>query len=74
MSTAISRLLMAAELAARGAQLVQQLRKAGNNEAASVLEAECTAACKQIVAIARRRRAAASRARKARRDLSGRFN
>lgn len=63
MVMAIQKILTAAEIAVRAAQAVQALRKTGNNEAALVLEAECNRACKAIVQVARRRRAAAARAR-----------
>lgn len=73
MVMALEKLLTVAEIAARAAVAVRALRKAGQNEAASVLEQECNAACKRIVQTSRRRRAAASRARNQGRSASGKF-
>lgn len=74
MVASLENLIRVAEIAVRAGQAVRALRKNGNEEAARVLETECTAACKQIVGVAKRRRASAARASKAARDNSGRFS
>ena len=73
MVASIENLIRGAEIAVRAGAAVKALRKNGNDEAARVLEKECTAACKQIVGVAKRRRANANRASRATRDGNGRF-
>lgn len=68
----LDRLITVAELAVRAARAAKALRSAGNNESAMVLEQECTALCKQIVATQKRRRANARKARSQTR-IGGRF-
>ncbi len=70
---ALAGLVGLAETAVRAAKAVSDLRKTGNTEAATVLEAECTRACKAIVRTAARRRNAGARARKQTRSSHGRF-
>lgn len=74
MVMALGRLVTAAEAAARAAKTVQELRKAGQTEAATALEQECTRVCRGIVRTAQKRRAAAARARSQSRNQSGRFS
>jgi len=66
-------LVSLAETAVRAAKAVSDLRKTGNTEAATVLETECTRACKAIVRTAARRRSASHRARKQTKNSQGRF-
>lgn len=73
MVASVENLIRVAELAVRAGQAVKALRKNGNNEAADVIEKECTAGCKKIVSVARGRRRRASRARKQNRSTGGRF-
>lgn len=73
MTTALSRIIVAAELAARAAKVIKALKNDGQPEAAAVLERECNAACKRIVSVARGRRRNAARARKQNRTGNGRF-
>lgn len=69
----IAGLVALAETAVRAAKAVSDLRKTGNTEAAAVLEAECTRACKAIVRSAARRRQSSHRAGKQHRNSSGKF-
>lgn len=66
-------LVALAETAVRAAKAVSDLRKTGNTEAASVLETECTRACKAIVRAGARRRASARRANTMHRSSAGKF-
>lgn len=74
MTTAVSRLIEAANLAAAGLQAVQKLRKAGANTLADAVQRECDAQCKRLVARIRNSRASAARARRAPRGRFGRFS
>ena len=69
----IEQLVGLAETATRAARAVRDLRKAGNNEAANMLQQECDKACQAIVKTAQRRRNAAAKARSQRRN-NGRFS
>ena len=73
MVASLENLIRVAEIAARAAAVVKALRKNGNEEAARVIEAECNAACKRIVSVARGRRRRATRARRQQRGGDGRF-
>lgn len=74
MVASLENLIRVAEIAARAGQAVKALRKNGNDEAARVIEAECNAACKRIVQVAKGKRQRAKRARAQARENSGRFS
>lgn len=73
MTTALQKVLLAAELLERGSKVVASLRKNGDTTAADVVQKACNQFARSVARRAANAMASSRRARKARRDRFGRL-